>query len=222
VRSTDEPQEKGGSGGQPIEDPPVPSPGSPSRSNDLEKTAELLGRVRAGDPDAENALVLRFLPVLQRWARGRLPQSARDLAETDDLVQLSLLRALRRVHAFEPRREGAFLAYLRRILLNAIREEHRQSATRGTAEDRFVAQAAPGAPGTDLESGTFAAYETALEALEERQREAVILRLEFKYSYAQIAEAIESPSEDGARMVVKRALVRLAREMQPTPPETDP
>ncbi|MCA9727239.1 MAG: RNA polymerase sigma factor [Candidatus Eisenbacteria bacterium] len=186
-------------------------------AQDLEKTAELLGRVRAGDPAAQNALVSRFLPLLQRWARGRLPHTARDLAETDDLVQVSFLRALRRIDSFEPRREGAFLAYLRRILLNAIREQYRQSATRGGAENRFAVDGRPESGPPALDARTLEAYESALERLEEHQREAVILRLEFKYSYAQIAEAINSPSEDAARMVVKRALVRLAGEMQSGP-----
>ena len=52
-------------------------------------------------------------------------------------------------------------------------------------------------------------YETGLEALEERQRQAVVLRLEFGYSHAQIAEAIDAPSANAARMVVSRALSRL-------------
>ena len=55
----------------------------------IDTTAELLGRARSGDSDAEHLLLTRFLPLLQRWARGRLPGTARGLAETDDLVQVS-------------------------------------------------------------------------------------------------------------------------------------
>lgn len=179
----------------------------------LDSTAELLGRARSGDTRAEQALLTRFLPLLQRWARGRLPGTARDLAETDDLVQVSLLRAVRRLDSFEPRREGAFLAYLRKIVLNAIREECRRSASRGNVEDRFANFVVPDAP-VPSNNPTLASYEAGLGTLSERQREAVILRLEFDYSYAQIAEAIDSPSEDSARMVVKRALLRLASEMR--------
>jgi RNA polymerase sigma-70 factor (ECF subfamily) len=183
----------------------------------LDTTAELLGRARNGDASAEHLLLTRFLPLLQRWARGRLPGSARDLAETDDLVQVSLLRAVRRLDAFEPRREGAFLSYLRKIVLNAIREECRRSASRANMEDRFEAFVVPGLPAASSSNAVLESYEAALETLAERQREAVILRLEFDYSYAQIAEAIESPSEDSARMMVKRALLRLAGEMRSSP-----
>ena len=47
-----------------------------------------------------------------------------------------------------------------------------------------------------------------------RQREAVLLRVEFGYEYRDIAEAIGSPSANGARMVVSRALARVARAME--------
>lgn len=183
----------------------------------LDTTAELLGRARNGDAGAEHLLLTRFLPLLQRWARGRLPGSARDLAETDDLVQVSLLRAVRRLEAFEPRREGAFLSYLRKIVLNAIREECRRSTSRTNMEARFETFVVPDLAPASSSSAVLESYEAALERLGERQREAVILRLEFDYSYAQIAEAIESPSEDSARMMVKRALLRLASEMRSSP-----
>ena len=56
-------------------------------------------------------------------------------------------------------------------------------------------------------------YEAALARLTERDREAVILRLEFGYSHAEIAVAIGSPSANAARMTVTRAFIRLAEEM---------
>ena len=86
-----------------------------------ESTASLLARVRDGDDAARSRLVVRYLAILRRWAHGRCPPRARPLLDTDDLVQTTLLRALERVTRFEPRREGAFLAYLRTILMNEIR-----------------------------------------------------------------------------------------------------
>src|SRR5688500_19892281 len=53
----------------------------------VDSTLNLLQRARAGDADALDALIGRFLPRLQRWATGRLPGWARDLADTHDLVQ---------------------------------------------------------------------------------------------------------------------------------------
>ena len=57
------------------------------------------------------------------------------MVDTDDLVQVAVLRALNKVGRFEPHREGAFLAYLRRILLNAVRDEIRRVARRPGMED---------------------------------------------------------------------------------------
>ena len=47
-----------------------------------EATVELLRLVKSGDDLALDRLLRRCMPVLQRWARGRLPQSARSLLDT--------------------------------------------------------------------------------------------------------------------------------------------
>jgi RNA polymerase sigma-70 factor (ECF subfamily) len=197
----------------------VPDPDDPDApppvANDLESTAFLLEQVRGGDGRARERLVARFLPLLRRWAHGRLPGHARSLADTDDLVQVSLLRALDHVDGFEARREGAFLAYLRRILLNAVRDEIRKSARRPTSDVDSVEIAAPGASLLEQQIGrdTLEDYEAALTRLTEAQREAVIMRLEFGYSYPQIADAMGRTTPNAARMLVARALVQLAEEM---------
>jgi RNA polymerase sigma-70 factor (ECF subfamily) len=182
------------------------------RQGDPATTADLLDAVRRGEEWATNRLVARYHPVLTRWAHGRLPDRARQLSETADLVQVSLVRALNSIERFESRREGAFLAYLRQIVLNAIRDEIRRSARR--AGDVPVTEQLP-APGRGvLEQAigdeVFEAYESALLDLGERAREAVILRIEFGFTYEEIAAAIESPSANAARMTVTRALSKLA------------
>lgn len=182
-------------------------------TSEVETTADLLDQARAGDIGAQQRLFDRYLRILTRWARGRLPDTARDLSETDDLVQTTLLRAFRRVSSFRPQREGAFLAYLRTILLNAVREEIRRSARHPAGEP--IEDDATGSSVVSRAAGPEAivAYERSLEALTEAQREAVILRLEFGYSYQEIADAIQSPSPDAARMFVRRALRDLAKRL---------
>ncbi|MFC1572245.1 RNA polymerase sigma factor [Candidatus Eisenbacteria bacterium] len=179
----------------------------------LAATAVLLQLVRDGDDTARNRLLDRYLPILSRWARGRLPGPARDLSETDDLVQITLLRALRNIEEFEYRREGAFMAYLRQILLNAIRDEARRAARRPVrlSLEENIGDLPLGNEPTEHE--TIELYEAALASLPETQQEAVILRVEFGWSYPEIAEAVESPSANAARMMVTRALVRIAEGM---------
>ena len=182
----------------------------------LEATATLLARIRAGDLAAREVLCARFLPLLERWGRGRLPRGVRDLAETDDLVQVALLRALDHVEEFEARREGAFLAYLRHILMNLVRDQIRAHGRRPPRESLDDPDSAEPVSLVEQAVGfeTLASYERGLAALTDDQREAVLLRVEFGYTFEEVATAIGSPSSDAARMLVTRALARLAAEMQ--------
>lgn len=181
----------------------------------LETTAALIARIRLGDPQARERLLRRYLPALKRWAHGRLPTYARDLAETDDLVQMTLLGALNHIEGFDSRWEGAFLAYLRRILLNKVRDEIRR--TRRRPEREALAEDLPERTPSPLEiaigSQTLANYEAALARLPENQQEAVILKIEMGFSNQEIANAIGSPTANAARMLVVRGLERLAVEM---------
>src|SRR5690606_14000336 len=55
-----------------------------------EPTELLLRRIREGDDRARQALYDRSLPLLLRWAHGRLPHYARGTSDTEDLVQTAL------------------------------------------------------------------------------------------------------------------------------------
>ena len=171
--------------------------------------------MRSGDTAARNRLAARYLSTLRRWAHGRIPPYARDLADTDDLVQVAVLRALEKVETFEPRREGAFLAYLRRILLNQIRDQIRRAAARPRREelDERVEASEESPLERAIGSDILKAYETALSKLPEEQREAVMLRIELGYTFPEIAEAIGSPSPNAVRMMITRALVRMSERM---------
>src|SRR5437867_2197018 len=95
-------------------------------SREPESTVRLIERARAGDELALGQLFARHLKPLQRWASGRLPIWARSVADTDDLVQDTLLQTFKRIETFEPRHAGALQAYLRQAVLNRIRDELRR------------------------------------------------------------------------------------------------
>lgn len=191
--------------------PKPPPPGT----GELESTAVLLALVRDGDPLARERLVRRYLLPLQRWAHGRLPGYARDLSETQDLVQVALLKALDHVEGFEPRREGAFLAYLRQILLNDIRGEIRRVSRRPLRQPLRddLAEHTPSPLELAIGRDAIRAYENALNTLGAEEREGVILRLELGLTHQQVAEALGKSSADAARMLVARAMVRLTEAM---------
>jgi RNA polymerase sigma factor (sigma-70 family) len=192
------------------------SPSRTRRGQELESTADLLARARGGDSSAREELVVRYLAPLSRFAHGRVPPRIRGVMDTDDLVHLTLEKALAKIERFEPRREGSFLAYLRQILLNQIRDEIRKSSHRPQQEGLPEELPDQGCSPLDIAIGTEAqeAYERALSQMSEDQQEAVVLRIELGFTYQQVADAIGSPSANAARMMISRALIRLAEEMK--------
>lgn len=182
-------------------------------STNAESTATLLQHVRSGDHAARERLVARYLPMLRRWARGRLPLRARDLNDTQDIVQIALVSALQQLDRFEPKHEGAFLAYLRTCLMNTIRMEIRRVSRRGVGEELHDMALPESEISRRFGIDTAIDYERALAKLSERRREAVILRFEFGMSFAEIAAAMDQPSANAAHMMVSRALIDLAQEL---------
>lgn len=179
-------------------------------------TCELLARARAGDPAALNQLFEQHVPRLKRWASGRLPGFARDLTETSDLVQDTVIGTMRRLHAFEPRRPGALDAYLRQAVINKVRQQIRRVARRPVLQE--IGPELPDGGASPLAAAigdeVQHRYERALQRLEPLDRLAVITRVELGMSYADVADVLHKPSPDAARMTVARALVRLAEQME--------
>ena len=181
-----------------------------------EATIELLALARHGDKGALDRLLERCIPALRRWARGRLPQSARGMMETADLVQDTVLAAMRRLDAFEARHQGALQAYLRQAVMNRIRDIMRQRQRRpdqvALPEQLVDEQASP----LDrlIGSENVARYEAAVQRLAPADREAIVGRIELEYSYAELAVVLNKPTADAARVAVTRAMKRLADEMR--------
>jgi RNA polymerase sigma factor (sigma-70 family) len=187
---------------------------------DAESSIELLRLARSGDQHALDSLLRRYLPALRRWAHGRLPRWARDIAETEDLVQESVAETLKHLARIDVERDGALHAYLRQAVMNRIRNELRRAAR----HPRQV-ELDPETPLTSLSpleiaigSETLARYESALGRLSSTEREAIIGRLELGLSFDELAHALDKPSPDAARLTVTRAVVRLTKLMADADP----
>jgi RNA polymerase sigma-70 factor (ECF subfamily) len=182
---------------------------------DPESSFELLEQAKAGDADALDRLLGRYLPPLRRWASGRLPRWARDLSDTQDLVQDTVMHALKHLMAFRPQHEGALQAYLRQAVRNRIRDEFRRAHRRPAAAE--LSESLPLSEPSPLERAIGAQaigrYDAALATLGEDDQAAIIARVELGHSYEEIAQSLGKPSPDAARMTVQRALARLAAEM---------
>ncbi len=186
-------------------------------------TLSLLTRARGGDEQALEALFARYIPRLRRWASGRLPRPLRDLTDTPDLVQDTVLQVFKKLEGFEHRGEGAFYAYLRQALINRIRNEIRHVGRRPQQIplDASAPDDGPSPLDDAIGSEAIGRYEAALQRLRAEERELVIARVELGLTYSEVAEAVGKPSSDAARMAVTRAIARLIEEMADGSERTD-
>ena len=162
------------------------------------------------------ALMGRYLTRLQRWASGRVPAKARSLLDTDDVVQDALLNTFRRLEDFQPRHDGALLAYLREAVANRIRMELRRRSPEVDAgiEPDGLPSALP-SPLENAVSRDAERYEQSLAQLDDEDRAAIVGRFEMGYSYDALARAMQRPSPEAARKLTERALRRLLALMPP-------
>lgn len=187
--------------------------GGPGR--EAESTVELLALYRSGDGEALNRLFARYLSPLRQWASRRLPDWARDAIDTDDLVQETLLQTFNRIDNFEPEASGSLHAYMRRAVINRIRDAIRSAKRRPRREEL---KAEPGHRGpSPLEEAvgkeTLDRFENALGRLRTSEQELIVARVDLGFTFEEIAGALAMPSPDAARKAAQRALVRLAEEM---------
>jgi RNA polymerase sigma-70 factor (ECF subfamily) len=182
-----------------------------------ETSLSLLARAHRGDGVAIEALMGRYLGRLQRWATGRLPRNARGLLDTDDIVQDALLNTFRRLDNFEPRHDGALMAYLREAVANRIRSELRRKCPEidSSVEPDHLEAETPSPLEALVGRDAYARYETALAQLDDDERAAIVARFEMGFSYDALARAMNRPSADAARKCVERAVRRLAGLMHP-------
>ena len=182
----------------------------PSPSNDL------IARAKGGDRSALSALLVRHIPLLRRWAHGRLPKWARMFGDTADLVQEAVLNTLRRLDQFEAKGEKALQAYLRLSVQNKILDLSRRSESRTragdvTGEEPDRSQPSPLALAITAQEQE--RYRAALTQLRADEQTLIVGRLELGYSYDQLALIIGKSSPDAARVALRRALTRLVEVM---------
>jgi len=165
--------------------------------------------------EAVERLFARHVKPLQRWASGRLPKWARDLADTDDLVQDALLQTFKRIGDLEAPRVDALQAYLRQAVINRIRDELRRKGRQPHILDLNDMELESALSPLEEAIGREAVerYQGALRRLKPEEREAIIARMEMDYSFEELAQVLGKPTADAARKATQRALVRLAEEM---------
>ena len=188
----------------------------PPASSRLDATIDLVARVQTGDQLAWNTLINRYLRPLKQLGHNRLRGHARSMADTDDVVQDALINTMKRLGQVDCRNRGALSAYLRRAVLNRIVDAARRSARLGASDD--LADDCPDPSPSPLEQflskEESERYEAALGKLSPRDRQLIVLRIQHRTPYRELAQQLGMSSPDAARMAAMRALLRFAEALK--------
>lgn len=123
--------------------------------------------------------------------------------------------ALRHEEQLEPAGERGLWAYLRKSVINRIRDELRRSrqgeVALAASDPRRDPEPSPEARLVALEERR--RFQAALDRLNPEDQALVIGRVEMRVSCEELAVWLGLASSDAVRMAAKRAVLRLAREM---------
>jgi RNA polymerase sigma factor (sigma-70 family) len=169
----------------------------------------------AAESSSVDTLVQGCLPSVQRWAHGKLPRGSRGDFDTTDLVQEAALRMLKRRSLFEPRHAHSVQAYLRRTVMNLVRDEARRLARRPECVDLGdeIPCEQTGPLEITMRHERLARYEDALRTMRPKDRRLIVASVTEERHVSEIARLFGLPSPAAARMAVSRAINRLMRKL---------
>ena len=159
--------------------PPAPAPPSDEA---------LVARVRSGDPEAFDALVVRHMERAFRLAHRLLGQRE----DAEDLVQEAFLLILERLDSYDPSR--SFAPWFYRILVNrALNAQKARSVRRTEVIPESTSARNPSPASAAERSELREALRTALDALPEPQQMVVQLFEIDGFSGPEIADILDLP-----------------------------
>lgn len=197
---------------------------------DKDTRSELLRDAMQGDEQALGTLLQDYRPYLRMLARRQLDRVLAPRVDPSDLVQQTCLEVHRDLPEFRGHHEREFIAWIRRILENSVRDSiqmhvsaqkrslyreeradgrqggHAITPTRGIAED----QPSPSSRVMRGEKAVRLAAE--IESLPEDQREAVRLRHLEGYSLKDLSSHFDR-SESAVAGLLKRGLRNLRQQL---------
>lgn len=182
-----------------------------------QSTIELTVLARQGDREALEALCVRCLKSLTRFAAGRVPASVRGMLDTQDIVIEAVQRGMSRLPELEVQ-PGGLVAYMRTVLKHLIIDHVRAAARRPQPvaldendESHVAGERSP--LERVLAAEQIELYEAALTRLRPRDEALVTLRVEEQLGHEEIAIELGYASANAARVAGRRAILRLAHEM---------
>jgi RNA polymerase sigma factor (sigma-70 family) len=186
----------------------------------MDDFSELLGRARAGDRDAVDAIYREYRDAVARAARDGLGPFLHQQYDTIDISQSVFGDMIRELPAFEDRGEPAFRRWLltkvhnklcvkarRQVLADGLRRERRLETETGLAAAHDGAEPGEVVASRDEEER----LGVLLGALDPADREVIGLYVDEALPWAEVARRLGLASPDAARMRFVRAMTTLRR-----------
>ena len=187
-----------------------------------DNTRNLVSRALDQDRDAIDLLFQRYRDRLRSALRKLIgPKYRLLMADSEDATHDAILSALRRLHQFEYRGEGSFLAWLLKgaeyEIVRRIRalETKKRTAIGGlvgideNVEQHVVAKDATPSQMHD-ENELAERVRVALQQLPDREREIIVLRRYLELDTNEICAEMGLPTEGAVRALLSRAQARLS------------
>ncbi|HEX6811153.1 MAG TPA: sigma-70 family RNA polymerase sigma factor [Planctomycetota bacterium] len=187
-----------------------------------DNTRNLVSRALEQDREAIDLLFQRYRDRLRHALRKLIgPRYRLLLADSEDATQDAILSALRRLHRFEYRGDGSFLAWLlkgaeyeivRRIRALGASKRTAQGGVSGLDEQVEQDLADKGAsPSQNYDEQELAErVRIALQELPDREREIIVLRRYLELDTDEICAEMGLPTEGAVRALLSRAQARLS------------
>ena len=187
-----------------------------------DNTRNLVSRALEQDRDAIDLLFQRYRDRLRSALRKLIgPKYRLLLADSEDATQDAILSALRRLHQFEYRGDGSFLAWLlkgaeyeivRRIRAVETKKRSDHGGLVHIDDDVEQIVAAKDATPSQAHDETELAerIRVALQQLPDREREIIVLRRYLELDTDEICAEMGLPTEGAVRALLSRAQARLS------------
>ena len=185
----------------------------------LDSTLVLVRRAQEGDREARDALFWRYLKTAVKAAERALGPSLRRREDPEDLALSGIREAVRDFSRFDYRGEDSFRLWICRIVENKARDraEYWNAGKREASRERPIdglreSRSEIGIPSRDASVTQYVVVgereelmRRAIESLSRRYREVIRYAHYEGISHKEIAARMRLPSEDAARMLLRRA-----------------
>jgi RNA polymerase sigma-70 factor (ECF subfamily) len=168
-------------------------------------TRTLIEKAKHGDRSALEALVESRRPALEAWIAARLGARLRGKIDVEDVLQDTVVRALKAIDGFRGTEENSFESWLRGIAGHVILYAAQKHRRDGASLEGDVSAGDTSPSKASRRQDRFDRLQRALDMLSPDHRDVIVLARIERLRIRDIAERM-SRSEDAVKQLLARAL----------------